>query len=76
MSGLGGFSKLDECGPSKRQVFERLGKNVIRVTQSAEFVPFDLRAVQFIIWRNNGEGREALVKKVMERIETLMQFSD
>lgn len=48
-----------------------LGKEVILITQSADDVPFDLRAVRFITYHNNGEGRDRLAEKVMNRIETV-----
>ncbi|MHB8463070.1 MAG: hypothetical protein ACYDA1_10510 [Vulcanimicrobiaceae bacterium] len=48
-----------------------IGKDVILLAQSEEDIPFDLRHLRHIRYLNNGEGRQALAKKVQSRIEKL-----
>lgn len=48
-----------------------LGREVILLTQSADDIPFDLRHLRYISYLNNGEGREALVGRIKDRIATI-----
>lgn len=52
-----------------------LGKDVILITQNMEDVPFDLRHHRVISYHDNGDGRRDLVKKVADRLETLVAES-
>lgn len=49
-----------------------LGREVILLTQSADDIPFDLRHLRYITYLNNGEGRQALIGRIKDRIQTIM----
>jgi len=49
-----------------------LGRDVILITQSEADIPFDLRHLRYIVYLNNGEGREQLAERITQRIRTLM----
>lgn len=49
-----------------------LGREVILITQSKDDIPFDLQHLRYIHYLNNAEGRRALVEKLKQRIETLL----
>lgn len=48
-----------------------LGKEVILITQHDGDVPFDLRPLRYIHYLNNGEGREDLATKIVDRLRTV-----
>jgi hypothetical protein len=48
-----------------------LGKEVILVTQHDGDVPFDLRSLRYISYLNNGEGRQDLAAKIVDRLRTV-----
>jgi hypothetical protein len=48
-----------------------LDKNVILIAQSDEDVPFNLRHLRYIVYRNDAEGRGRLSDQVRERLRQL-----
>jgi len=50
-----------------------LGRDVILITQSEADIPFDLRHIRYVIYLNNGEGRERLAERLRQRIQTLLE---
>ena len=48
-----------------------LGKEVILITQHIDDVPFDLRALRFITYLNNEEGRARLAADILARLATV-----
>jgi len=50
-----------------------LGREVILITQSEADIPFDLRHLRFVSYLNNGEGLEALSKRLQPRLSALSQ---
>lgn len=67
-----------DCSTRNANVFyeagiaHTLGREVILLTQSADDIPFDLRHLRYISYLNNGEGRQALVARIKDRIQTIM----
>lgn len=67
-----------DCSTRNANVFyeagiaHTLGREVILLTQSADDIPFDLRHLRYISYLNNGEGRQALVVRIKDRIQTIM----
>jgi hypothetical protein len=49
-----------------------LGRDVVLITQSEADVPFDLRHLRFIVYLDNGEGRQKLADQLEKRIRTLL----
>jgi hypothetical protein len=49
-----------------------LGRDVILITQSETDIPFDLRHLRYVVYLNNGEGREQLAERLRRRIKTLL----
>lgn len=52
-----------------------LGRDVIQITQSAEDVPFDLKALRYLTYLPNREGLADLKKKVTGRLQALLARS-
>ena len=48
-----------------------LGRDVILISQSEADIPFDLRHLRYVTYLDNREGREQLVDRLRQRIETL-----
>jgi hypothetical protein len=67
-----------DCSTRNANVFyeagiaHTLGREVILLTQSADDIPFDLRHLRYISYLNNGEGRQALIARIKDRIQTIM----
>lgn len=51
-----------------------LGRQVILITQSMEDVPFDLRSLRCVTYLNNGEGRDDLAGRVLDRVTDLTRY--
>lgn len=51
-----------------------LGKDVILLAQSQDDVPFDLRHLRYVLYLNNGEGRDSMASQVIRRLGTLGQI--
>jgi hypothetical protein len=72
---------LAELTGQNANVFYELGlahalsKDVILVTQSMDFVPFDLKAIRCIVYEFTPRGTQALEKKLAEVIAALMKSS-
>ncbi|MBL7668869.1 MAG: hypothetical protein JNM39_00155 [Bdellovibrionaceae bacterium] len=49
-----------------------LGREVILITQSEQDIPFDLRHLRYVRYLNNGEGRQALVTALQNRMQTIL----
>jgi hypothetical protein len=52
-----------------------LSKDVILITQSMDFVPFDLKAIRCIVYEFTPRGTQALEKKLAELIGALVKSS-
>lgn len=52
-------------------VAHTLGKDTILITQSARDVPFDLRHLRFIEYKNDPQGLESLSGRLQQRIKSL-----
>jgi hypothetical protein len=50
-----------------------LGREVILITQSDSDIPFDLRHLRYILYLNNGEGRQQLASRLKGRIQTILE---
>ncbi len=50
-----------------------LGRETILITQSESDIPFDLRHLRFVTYLNNGEGLDELGKKLLSRLNSLIQ---
>ena len=48
-----------------------LGKHVVPITQTAGDIPFDLQHHRYLLYLNNGEGREKLKEELTSRFSTL-----
>jgi hypothetical protein len=72
---------LAELTGQNANVFYELGlahalsKDVILVTQSMDFVPFDLKAIRCIVYKFTPRGTQALEKKLAEVIAVVMKSS-
>lgn len=53
-----------------------LGRNVILITQSKSDIPFDLRHLRYVLYKNHTEGRKQLVRALKLRIQTILDKSD
>jgi hypothetical protein len=53
-----------------------LGKRVILIAQSVDFIPFDLRSIRTIIYNNELKGYEKLAKEVVEFVKSELRSSD
>jgi hypothetical protein len=49
-----------------------LGREVILITQSEHDIPFDLRHLRYIRYLNNAEGRDALMRALQARMQTIL----
>lgn len=49
-----------------------LGRDVVLITQSENDIPFDLRHLRYIPYLNNREGRVAMKKELLARMQTLL----
>lgn len=67
------------CDLSKRNpnvfyeagIAHTLGKEVILLTQSDDDVPFDLRSIRYIKYLNNDQGRQEMIKHLIDRVGKL-----
>ena len=48
-----------------------LGKHVVPITQHAGDIPFDVKHHRYLVYNNNGEGREKLKTELAKRLTTL-----
>lgn len=62
------FSNRNENVFYEAGIAHTLGKNVIPITQSIDYIPFDLRHHRHIVYLNNGEGLVELGNKLLERL--------
>ena len=67
---------IADCSHRNTNVFyeigiaHALGKEVILIAQSKDDIPFDLRHLRFLAYHNNGEGRQKLQDKLVDRIKS------
>lgn len=54
-------------------VAHALGKEVIPITQAMEDVPFDVRHLRVLEYKNNETGRKDLENRLEERIDTILE---
>jgi hypothetical protein len=48
-----------------------IGRDVVLITQNEADIPFDLRHLRFVVYLNNGEGRQELRKRLEPRLRDL-----
>ncbi len=50
-----------------------ISKDVVLVTQSMEFVPFDLKSIRCIVYQYTPSGMKNFEKKLADTIDSIMQ---
>lgn len=54
-------------------VAHTLGRDLIPITQSGDDIPFDLRHLRYLSYRNDAEGRARLSEGLKQRIRTILE---
>lgn len=68
---------IDLSGKNPNVLYEAgiahtLGRQTILLTQNADDVPFDLKPIRYIDYLNNAEGRDGMVRRLLDRIGEIL----